>query len=76
VWLSAMPSRAGVLDESVLRRWLAGAVTRELDQLTLAAVIQRDQLYGSALDEKARRPSSFVAEISSSLVNLAIGRAP
>ena len=47
----------------------------ELDQLTLAAVIQRDQLYRSAIDEKARRPSSFVAEISSSLVNLAIGRA-
>ena len=41
-----------------------------------AAAIQRDQLYRSALDEKARRPSSFVAEISSSLVNLAIGRAP
>ena len=47
----------------------------ELDQLTLAAVIQRDQLYRSAIDEKARRPSSLVAEISSSLVNLAIGRA-
>jgi hypothetical protein len=66
----------GVLAESVLRRWLEGAVTRKLDQLTLAAVIQRDQLYRSALDEKARRPSSFVAEISSSLVNLAIGSAP
>jgi hypothetical protein len=42
----------------------------ELDEPMLAAVTQYGQLYRSGLDEKARRPSSFVAEMSSSLTHL------
>lgn len=48
----------------------------ELYQLTLGAVIQRDQLYRSVLDEKARGPSSFIAKMSSSLANLPFRSAP
>jgi hypothetical protein len=48
----------------------------ELDQLTLAAVTQRDQLYRSGLGEKARGPSSFIAEMSSSVANLPFRSAP
>jgi hypothetical protein len=48
----------------------------ELDEPMLAAVTQYGQLYRSGLDEKARRPSSFVAEMSSSLAHLPFRSSP
>ena len=48
----------------------------ELDEPMLAAVTQHGQLYRSGLDEKARRSSSFVAEMSSSLAHLPFRSSP
>jgi len=48
----------------------------ELDEPMLAAEIQHGQLYRSGIDEKARRPSSFIAKLSSSLANLPFRSSP